>query len=202
MIVVLHVHFHTAMLPFLILLVLLLHGQVLWTPPSSGTTMQEERKTETETESEIGIGIGIGTEKENAPGRERGSAITVPRQVFSTVTRSDTDTGSTRREAMSVTEQVGRRKSGTGRGGTGRRRRAGTSRRAVIVDVAMKVKKETVTGDTSTKSLKEAKKEKKPAVSPPPSRRVLTLHLRSRQLLPSVCTGTRNRYYKFHYFSG
>lgn len=44
----------------------------------------------------------------------------------------------------------------------------------------MKVKKETVTGDTSTKSLKGAKREKKLAVSLPLSRRAPRLHLQNR----------------------
>lgn len=52
---------------------------------------------------------------------------------------------------------------------------------SAIVDVAMKVKKETVIGDTSTKNLKEAKKEKKLAVSLPLNRRALKLHLQNRR---------------------
>lgn len=52
---------------------------------------------------------------------------------------------------------------------------------SVTVDVAMKVKKETVTGDTSTKNLKEAKKERKLAVSLPPNRRAPKLHLPNRR---------------------
>lgn len=44
----------------------------------------------------------------------------------------------------------------------------------------MKVKKETVTGDTSTKNQKEAKKEKKLAVSLPLNRRAPKLHLQNR----------------------
>ena len=50
----------------------------------------------------------------------------------------------------------------------------------VTVDVAMKVKRGTVTGDTSTKNLREAKKEKRLAVSPSLNRRVLKLPLLNR----------------------
>ncbi|XP_053434038.1 pre-mRNA 3'-end-processing factor FIP1 isoform X21 [Nycticebus coucang] len=102
---------------------------------------------------------------------------------YSNVTKSDTDTGNTPREATSGTEPAERRKSGTGNGGTGRRRRPDTSLPEVIVDVVMKVKKETVTGDTSTKNLKEAKKEKKPAASPPLSRRAPRPPLQNRHAL-------------------
>ncbi|XP_072800163.1 pre-mRNA 3'-end-processing factor FIP1 isoform X36 [Vicugna pacos] len=157
------------------------YGNVLWTPVSNGTIMQEERKTETEIEIETESEIVTGTEKENAPEKERGSVITAPRQVFSTVMKNDTDTGSTPKEAMSATEQAGRKKNDTGRDGTERRRRPDTSPLEVIVDVAMKVKKETVIGGTSTKNLKEAKKEKKLAASLPPSRRAPRLPLRNRR---------------------
>lgn len=187
MIAVLHVHFHMAMLPFPILLVLLLHGLVLWTPPSNGTIMQEEKKTEIEKETETESEIVIGTENENAPERERGSVITVLPQVFSTVMKSDTDTGNMQKEATSVTEQVERKKNDIEKDDTERKRKPDTSHLAVIVDVAMKVKKETVTGDISTKSLKEAKKEKKLAVSLPPNRRALKLHLRSRHTFRLLC---------------
>lgn len=71
-------------MPFPTFLVLLLHGLVLWTPVSNGTITQEERKTEIETETETENEIVIETEKENAPERERGSVIIVPRRVFST----------------------------------------------------------------------------------------------------------------------
>uniref|UniRef100_A0A8C9CZZ7 Pre-mRNA 3'-end-processing factor FIP1 n=1 Tax=Panthera leo TaxID=9689 RepID=A0A8C9CZZ7_PANLE len=180
-IVVLHVLFHMAMLPFPTFLVLLLHGLVLWIPASSGTIMQEERKTEIETETETGSETAIETEKESAPERESGSVITVLHQVFLTVTKNDTDTGSMRKEGMSVTEQVERKKNDTERDDTERRRTPDTSHLAVIVDVAMKVKKETVTGDTSTKNLKEAKKERKLAASLPPNRRAPKLHLPNRR---------------------
>lgn len=126
MIVVLHGHSHMAMLLFPIFLVLLLHGLVLWTPASSGTITQDERKTETEKETETESGTGTGTEKESAPARESGSVTTVP-HLSSTVTKSDTDTENMQREGMSVTERVGRKKSGTERDGTGRRRRPDTS---------------------------------------------------------------------------
>ncbi|KAM6150161.1 pre-mRNA 3'-end-processing factor FIP1 isoform 5-T5 [Erethizon dorsatum] len=163
------------------------YGNVLWTPPSNGTTMQEERKTEIEIEIETESEIGIGTEKENAPERERGSVITVLHQVFSTVMKSDTGTGNMQKEAMSVTEQVEKRKNDIEKDDTGRKKKPDTSHLAVIVDVAMKVKKETVTGDTSTKNLKEAKKEKKLAVSLPQNRRTLKLHLRNRQSFCLLC---------------
>lgn len=52
---------------------------------------------------------------------------------------------------------------------------------SVTVDVAMRVKKETVTGGTNTKNLKEAKKGRRPAVSPPPSRRAPRRHPQSRR---------------------
>ncbi|XP_052591132.1 pre-mRNA 3'-end-processing factor FIP1 isoform X11 [Peromyscus californicus insignis] len=99
---------------------------------------------------------------------------------YGNVTRSVTDTGSTQREAMSATGLVGRRKNDTENDVTERKRRPGTSPLAVTVDVVMKVKKGTVTGDTSTKSLKEAKKEKRLAVSPSPNRRAPKLPLPSR----------------------
>lgn len=58
---------------------------------------------------------------------------------------------------------------------------------SVIVGVAMKVKRETVTGDTSTKNLKEAKKEKKLAVSLPLNRRAPKLHLQNRHGYGLLC---------------
>ena len=122
----------------------------------------------------------IGTERENALERERGSVITVPRRVFSTVMKNDTDTGSMQKEAMSATEQAGRKKNDTEKDDTERKRRPDTSPLEVIVDVAMKVKKETVIEDTSTKNLKEAKKEKKLVVSLPLNRKAPKLHLQKR----------------------
>ncbi|XP_059779002.1 pre-mRNA 3'-end-processing factor FIP1 isoform X26 [Balaenoptera ricei] len=157
------------------------YGNVLWTPANNGTITQEERKTEIEIETETENEIVIETEKENAPERERGSVIIVPRRVFSTVMKNDTDTGSMRKEAMSATEQVGRKKNDTEKDDTERKRKPDTSPLEVIVDVAMKVKKETVIGDTSTKNLKEAKKEKKPAASLPLNRRAPKLHLQNRR---------------------
>ncbi|XP_040822580.1 pre-mRNA 3'-end-processing factor FIP1 isoform X29 [Ochotona curzoniae] len=156
------------------------YGNVLWIPASSGTTTQEERKTVTEKETVTESGNGIGTESASAPERERGSESTAPPPASSTVMKSATDTGSMQREATSGTGRVGRKKSGTGRGGTGRRRRPDTSRPEATVDVAMKVKKETPTGDTSTKSLSAARKGKRPAASPPPSRRAPRPRLLSR----------------------
>lgn len=121
--------------------------------------MHGEKKIEIETERETETekGSETGTEKGSAPGSESGSGTTAPPQVFSTVMKSDTDTGSMQREAMSATELVGRKKSGTENDVTERRRKQDTSPLAVIVDVVMKVKKGTVTEDTSTKSLKEEK---------------------------------------------
>ncbi|XP_036021323.1 pre-mRNA 3'-end-processing factor FIP1 isoform X6 [Mus musculus] len=164
------------------------YGNALWTPPSSGTIMQGEKKTETETgrETETESESGTGTEKGSAPGSGSESATTAPPQVFSTVTKSDTDTGSMQREAMSAIELVGRKKSGTENDVTERRRKQDTSPLAVIVDVAMKVKKGTVTEDTSTKSLKEAKKEKRLAASRSQNRRAPKPPLPSR--LHLFCT--------------
>lgn len=180
MIVVLHVLFHMATLPFPTFLVLLLRGLVLWTPASSGTITQEERKTEIETETESGTGIGIGTERGSAPESERESATTVLHRVSSTVTRSGTDTGNTRKGATSVTEPVERKKSDTEKDGTERKRRPDTSHPGATAGVGTKARKATVTGDTSTKSPKEAKKAKKPAASRHLSRRARKLRPLSR----------------------
>ncbi|XP_049742873.1 pre-mRNA 3'-end-processing factor FIP1 isoform X14 [Elephas maximus indicus] len=106
---------------------------------------------------------------------------------YGNVTKSDTDTGSMQKEGMSVTEQAERRRSGTEKGGTERKRKPDTSHLAAIVDVAMKVKKETVTGDTSTKNQKEAKKEKKLVTSLPLSRRAPKLHLQNRHGFGLLC---------------
>ncbi|XP_068830988.1 pre-mRNA 3'-end-processing factor FIP1 isoform X21 [Capricornis sumatraensis] len=100
---------------------------------------------------------------------------------YGNVMKNDTDTGSMQKEAMSATEQVGRKKNDTEKDDTERKRKPDTSPLEAIVDVAMKVKKETVIGDTSTKNLKEAKKEKKLAVSLPLNRRALKLHLQNRR---------------------
>ncbi|XP_055485409.1 pre-mRNA 3'-end-processing factor FIP1 isoform X11 [Psammomys obesus] len=105
---------------------------------------------------------------------------------YGNVTRSGTDTGSMQKEATSAIEQVGKKKSGTESGGTGRKKRPDTSPLAVTVDVVMKVKKGTVTGDTSIKNLKEAKKEKRLAVSPSLNRRALKPRLLSRLSLLCV----------------
>ncbi|XP_049742872.1 pre-mRNA 3'-end-processing factor FIP1 isoform X13 [Elephas maximus indicus] len=163
------------------------YGNVLWTPASSGTIMPEERKTEIEKETETESETVIVTENVSAPERESASATTVLLQAFSTVTKSDTDTGSMQKEGMSVTEQAERRRSGTEKGGTERKRKPDTSHLAAIVDVAMKVKKETVTGDTSTKNQKEAKKEKKLVTSLPLSRRAPKLHLQNRHGFGLLC---------------
>ncbi|XP_054539762.1 pre-mRNA 3'-end-processing factor FIP1 isoform X20 [Pan troglodytes] len=163
------------------------YGNVLWTPASSGTIMPEERKTEIERETETESETVIGTEKENAPERERGSVITVLHQVFSTAMKNDTDTGNMQKEVMSVTEQVEKKKNDIEKDDTGRKRKPGISLLEVIVDVAMKVKKEIVTGDTNTKNLKEAKKEKKQAVSLPLNRRAPKLHLQNRHGFGLLC---------------
>nr|XP_034814717.2 pre-mRNA 3'-end-processing factor FIP1 isoform X31 [Pan paniscus] len=163
------------------------YGNVLWTPASSGTIMPEERKTEIERETETESETVIGTEKENAPERERGSVITVLHQVFSTAMKNDTDTGNMQKEVMSVTEQVEKKKNDIEKDDTGRKRKPDISLLEVIVDVAMKVKKEIVTGDTNTKNLKEAKKEKKQAVSLPLNRRALKLHLQNRHGFGLLC---------------
>lgn len=202
MIVVLHVLFHMAMLPFPTFLVLLLHGLVLWIPASSGTIIQEERKIEIETETEIGNETVIETEKENAPERESGSVITVLHQVFLTVTKNDTDTENMRKEATSATEQVERKKNDTEKDDTERKRKPDTSPLEVTVDVAMKVKKETVTGDTSTKNLREAKKEKKLAVSPPLNKRAPKPHRPNRHGSGLVCILWPEMYHRSCYFSG
>ncbi|XP_031791210.1 pre-mRNA 3'-end-processing factor FIP1 isoform X18 [Piliocolobus tephrosceles] len=163
------------------------YGNVLWTPASSGTIMPEEKKTEIERETETESETVIGTEKENAPERERGSVITVLHQVFSTAMKNDTDTGNMQKEVMSVTEQVERKKNDIEKDDTGKKRKPDISRLEVIVDVAMKVKKEIVTGDTNTKNLKEAKKEKKRAVSLPLNRRAPKLHLQNRHGFGLLC---------------
>ncbi|KAM9087744.1 pre-mRNA 3'-end-processing factor FIP1 isoform 35-T35 [Megaptera novaeangliae] len=107
---------------------------------------------------------------------------------YGNVMKNDTDTGSMQKEAMSATEQVGRKKNDTEKDDTERKRKPDTSPLEVIVDVAMKVKKETVIGDTSTKNLKEAKKEKKPAASLPLNRRAPKLHLQNRRGHGLLCT--------------
>ncbi|XP_034364907.1 pre-mRNA 3'-end-processing factor FIP1 isoform X10 [Arvicanthis niloticus] len=164
------------------------YGNALWTPPSSGTIMHGEKKIEieTETESETESESETGTGNGSARGSESGSGTTAPPQVSSTVMKNDTDTGSMQREAMSAIELVGRKKSGTENDGTERRRKQDTSPPAVIVDAVMKVKKGTATEDTNTKSLKEAKKEKRLAASLFPNRRAPKPHLLSR--LHLLCT--------------
>lgn len=152
--------------------------------------MHGEKKIEieTETESETESASETGTGNGSARGSGSGSGTTAPPQVSSTVMKNDTDTGSMQREAMSAIELVGRKKSGTENDGTERRRKQDTSPPAVIVDVVMKVKKGTATEDTNTKSLKEAKKEKRLAASLFPNRRAPKPHLLSRLhlLYPSL----------------
>ncbi|XP_070119943.1 pre-mRNA 3'-end-processing factor FIP1 isoform X23 [Equus przewalskii] len=106
---------------------------------------------------------------------------------YGNVMKNATDIGSMQKEAMSVTEQVERKKNDTEKDDTERKRRRDTSHLEVIVGVAMKVKRETVTGDTSTKNLKEAKKEKKLAVSLPLNRRAPKLHLQNRHGYGLLC---------------
>nr|XP_034814716.2 pre-mRNA 3'-end-processing factor FIP1 isoform X30 [Pan paniscus] len=101
--------------------------------------------------------------------------------------KNDTDTGNMQKEVMSVTEQVEKKKNDIEKDDTGRKRKPDISLLEVIVDVAMKVKKEIVTGDTNTKNLKEAKKEKKQAVSLPLNRRALKLHLQNRHGFGLLC---------------
>ncbi|XP_033070578.1 pre-mRNA 3'-end-processing factor FIP1 isoform X23 [Trachypithecus francoisi] len=101
--------------------------------------------------------------------------------------KNDTDTGNMQKEVMSVTEQVERKKNDIEKDDTGKKRKPDISRLEVIVDVAMKVKKEIVTGDTNTKNLKEAKKEKKWAVSLPLNRRAPKLHLQNRHGFGLLC---------------
>ncbi|XP_063467306.1 pre-mRNA 3'-end-processing factor FIP1 isoform X39 [Symphalangus syndactylus] len=101
--------------------------------------------------------------------------------------KNDTDTGNMQKEVMSVTEQVERKKNDIEKDDTGRKRKPDISLLEVIVDVAMKVKKEIVTGDTNTKNLKEAKKEKKRAVSLPLNRRAPKLHLQNRHGFDLLC---------------
>ncbi|XP_050646550.1 pre-mRNA 3'-end-processing factor FIP1 isoform X19 [Macaca thibetana thibetana] len=101
--------------------------------------------------------------------------------------KNDTDTGNMQKEVMSVTEQVERKKNDIEKDDTGKKRKPDISLLEVIVDVVMKVKKEIVTGDTNTKNLKEAKKEKKQAVSLPLNRRAPKLHLQNRHGFGLLC---------------
>ncbi|XP_054994005.1 pre-mRNA 3'-end-processing factor FIP1 isoform X20 [Sorex araneus] len=178
------------------------HMQVLWTPASNGTIMQGERRTEIETETETGSETGTGTGSENAHARESGSGTIAQHQVFSTVMKNAIDIESTRKEATSVTEQVERKKNDIEKDDTERKRKQDTSHLGVIVDGVMKVKKETVTGDTSTKNRKEAKKEKKLAVSLPPSRRAPKLRRPSSLGMGGlfVYISARNGCYRSCYF--
>ncbi|XP_054993995.1 pre-mRNA 3'-end-processing factor FIP1 isoform X10 [Sorex araneus] len=178
------------------------YGNVLWTPASNGTIMQGERRTEIETETETGSETGTGTGSENAHARESGSGTIAQHQVFSTVMKNAIDIESTRKEATSVTEQVERKKNDIEKDDTERKRKQDTSHLGVIVDGVMKVKKETVTGDTSTKNRKEAKKEKKLAVSLPPSRRAPKLRRPSSLGMGGlfVYISARNGCYRSCYF--
>ncbi|XP_044537189.1 pre-mRNA 3'-end-processing factor FIP1 isoform X5 [Gracilinanus agilis] len=156
------------------------YGNVLLTLPSSGTTMPGERKTERERENETERETVTGIGKENVPERERGNVITAQHRAFSTVMKNDTDTENIRNEAMSVIEQVEKKKSDTEKEDTEKKRRQDTSHLEAIAEDAMKVKKGTVTGDINTKNQKGAKKEKKLAVNLPQSRRALRLPLLNR----------------------
>ncbi|XP_036618528.1 pre-mRNA 3'-end-processing factor FIP1 isoform X9 [Trichosurus vulpecula] len=159
------------------------YGNVLSTPPSSGTTMPGERKIESERENETEKEIATVIEKENVPERERENVITAQRQVCSTVMKKDTDTENIQKEATSVIEQVEKKKSDTEKEDTEKKRRQDTSHLEVTADDAMKVKKGTVTGGTNTKNRKGAKKEKKLAVNLPQSRRALRLPLLNRPVV-------------------
>lgn len=141
--------------------------------------IETERETETETENESEIEI----ESESAPGNGSESGTTALPQVFSTVMKSDTDTGSMQKEVMSDIELAEKKKNDIENDVTERKRKPDTSLLAVTVDVVMKVKKGTVTGDTSIKSLKEAKKEKRLAMSLSLNRRAPKLPLPSRRHL-------------------
>ncbi|XP_037685753.1 pre-mRNA 3'-end-processing factor FIP1 isoform X24 [Choloepus didactylus] len=113
---------------------------------------------------------------------------------YGNVMKRDTDTENMQKEATSGIEQVERKKRGIEKDDTERKRRPGTSHLEVIVDVAMKVKKETVTEDTSTKNLKEAKKEKKLVVSLLLNRRAPKLLLQNKHGSgPFVLISARNR---------
>ncbi|XP_051820251.1 pre-mRNA 3'-end-processing factor FIP1 isoform X11 [Antechinus flavipes] len=103
---------------------------------------------------------------------------------------NDTDTENTQKEAMSVTEQVEKKKNGTGKGDTGKKRRRDTSLLEVIADDAMKVKKGTVTGDINTKNQKEAKKERKLVMNLPLSRRALRPPLLSKPVVLALTPET------------
>ncbi|XP_051820249.1 pre-mRNA 3'-end-processing factor FIP1 isoform X9 [Antechinus flavipes] len=167
------------------------YGNVLLTPPSSGTTMPGERKIESERENETEREIVIVIGKENGPERESENVITAQHQVYSTVMKNnDTDTENTQKEAMSVTEQVEKKKNGTGKGDTGKKRRRDTSLLEVIADDAMKVKKGTVTGDINTKNQKEAKKERKLVMNLPLSRRALRPPLLSKPVVLALTPET------------
>ncbi|XP_044537203.1 pre-mRNA 3'-end-processing factor FIP1 isoform X19 [Gracilinanus agilis] len=99
---------------------------------------------------------------------------------YGNVMKNDTDTENIRNEAMSVIEQVEKKKSDTEKEDTEKKRRQDTSHLEAIAEDAMKVKKGTVTGDINTKNQKGAKKEKKLAVNLPQSRRALRLPLLNR----------------------
>ncbi|XP_032079779.1 pre-mRNA 3'-end-processing factor FIP1 isoform X7 [Thamnophis elegans] len=96
----------------------------------------------------------------------------------------DTGTENMRREAMNDIGQVERKKSGTEKGGTERKKRRDTNHRGVTAGAAMIVKKERATGGINIKSQKRAKKGKKwGAGSLPPNRKTPKLPLQNRHAM-------------------
>ncbi|XP_063166636.1 pre-mRNA 3'-end-processing factor FIP1 isoform X12 [Candoia aspera] len=100
------------------------------------------------------------------------------------VMRNDTDTENMQTEAMSDTGQVERKKNGTEKGDTERRKRRDINLHEVTAGVAMIVKRETATGGINIKSQRRAKKEKKQvAVNLPLNRKTLKLPLQNRHVM-------------------
>ncbi|KAG8134901.1 hypothetical protein E2320_007995 [Naja naja] len=175
--------------PFRTLQVLPHRGLASWTQPNSGIIIPEGIKTESVKETETEKGIGIVTESGSGPEKGSGSGSTVRRKVCSIVMRSrDTDTENMQREAMNDIGQVERKKSGTEKGDTARKKRRDTNRHGATAGVAMIVKKERATEGINIKSQKRAKKEKKwVAVNLSLNRKTLKLPLQNRHaiLLPT-----------------
>lgn len=177
------VHFHMVVSPFRTLQVLPRLGLASWTQANSGITIQEEIKKGNETEIGTEKGTVIGTEIENVLEKEIENVITVQLLVYSTVMRSDIGTENMQTEAMNDIEQAEKRKNDTEKEDIEKKRKQGTSRHEVTVDVAMTVKKETATGGTNTKNRKRAKKEKKQVVENlPRNRKTLKLLLQNRHV--------------------
>ncbi|XP_063166634.1 pre-mRNA 3'-end-processing factor FIP1 isoform X10 [Candoia aspera] len=160
------------------------YGGVSWTQASSGIIIPEERKTESVKEIETENGIEIVTESGSGPETESVNGITVQLRVCSIVMRNDTDTENMQTEAMSDTGQVERKKNGTEKGDTERRKRRDINLHEVTAGVAMIVKRETATGGINIKSQRRAKKEKKQvAVNLPLNRKTLKLPLQNRHVM-------------------